>query len=278
MRRWCLFTGVFFTLLLSDSSNAQQNADQLLARKHYELGAQLYKTSDYSRALVEFQESYRLSKKPGLLFNLARCHEVLANLEKAIKYYRMYLAQVPGTLKRSLVESRLRNLEKRAAASSAAVPPGKVAPVLVPVKPPPTLPPEKPAQVKPAVEPTVTDEGPSRPGKWKRTAAWIALGTGGALLVTGIVFGTMASGKATDYEEAAKDQTYDDLADLRQEGESLETAQVGLMVAGSVVAAAGAGLLLWYYLGGEKEGEPASAMVAPVISETSVGLCGQLRF
>ncbi len=48
-------------LLLSIPAGAQQDPNQLLARKHYELGAQLYKTSDYTRALKEFERAYELS-------------------------------------------------------------------------------------------------------------------------------------------------------------------------------------------------------------------------
>ena len=287
MRRWCCCTGIVFLLVSGGVAQAQPSADQLLAKRHYQLGAQLYKTSDYTRALAEFQEAYRLSKKPGLLFNLARCHEVLANLEQSIKYYRMYLAQVPGTSKRSLVQSRLRNLEKRLAAQKpkqAPDSPGAPQPVKVkePVKPIPATPPAAPEPSEPAemAGAGAVDTGPSPASirRWKRTAGWIALGTGGALLVTGIVFGAMASGKAADYEEAARDQTYDDLSDLREEGESLQSTQIGLMVAGGVLAAAGGGLLLWHYMGKKKDEADSAAMVAPMITESCVGLLGRLRF
>ncbi len=109
-RRW-IFGAVLSLLLLYNSVNAQHSPKQLVAKKHYELGAQLYKTSDYKQALVEFTKAYQLSKKPGL-FNIARCHEVMANLEQAVRYYKQYLAQVPKAPNRSLVETRLANLEK----------------------------------------------------------------------------------------------------------------------------------------------------------------------
>ena len=275
-------------MLLCGNAGAQQSPNQLLAKKHYELGAQLYKTSNYRQALVEFSKAYELSKKPGLLFNIARCHEVMANLELAVKYYKQYLAEVPKAPKRSLVETRLANLERNLAEGKAKA---KSAPTPVPVKhalpepkmqpkpvPPPT--PVKPApqqQPEPLVKP---DQGPTDvtgPGRWKRTAGWIALGTGGALLVTGIVFGAMASAKASDYEEAAKEQYYKNLGDLRDEGETLESTQIGLMVAGGVLAAAGGGLLLWHYMG-RKNDQVASTTVAPMITDNTVGLMGQLRF
>ena len=179
MIRRCLHLGLVGALLLaSGQSRAQQDPNHLLAKKHYELGAQLYKTSDYTRALKEFQRAYELSKKPGLLFNLARCHEVLANVKQAMDYYRLYLEKVPGASNRALVDTRLRNLKGRLKEREARRTPRPVEPRPAPVKP---------ASVKPASEPasapTPVSEGPadeSQPGQWKRTAGWIALGTGGA--------------------------------------------------------------------------------------------------
>ena len=52
-------------LVLPLTAGAQTAAVKRLARKHYELGEQLYKISNYSRALAEFQEAYRLYPKPG---------------------------------------------------------------------------------------------------------------------------------------------------------------------------------------------------------------------
>ena len=295
MRRWCFFAGVTLSLFLCGSVSAQQNPGQLVAKKHYELGAQLYKTSDYKQALVEFSKAYSLSKKSELLFNIARCHEVMANLEQAVKYYRMYLAQVPKAPKRSLVEIRLGNLEKELAERKARVKPAP-APAPAPVKPAlpgPKKEPEKiaptPAPVRPAPQgdPVVTtdsgatDNGPAQAGprKWKHTAGWIALGTGSALLVTGIVFGAMASGKASDYEDAAKEQYYKNLGEMRDEGETLQSTQIGLMVAGGVLAAAGGGLLLWHHMGRKKSDElETAAVVAPMITDSTVGLMGRLRF
>ena len=282
----CWMFGAVLSLFVCSSVAAQQNPKQLLAKKHYELGAQLYKTSNYRQALVEFTKAYQLAKKPGLLFNIARCHEVMANLEQAVKYYRVFLAQVPTAPNRSLVETRLANLEKVLAERNAKK--EKPTPPPEPKKPPPEpkkMPVESaPVPVTPAPKPesvvqaTPASVNDARPLRWKRTAGWIALGTGGALLVTGIVFGAMASGKASDYEEAAKEQYYKNLGELRDEGESLESTQIGLMVAGGVLAAAGGGLLLWHYLGRKNNRVDSTALVVPLMTDNAVGLMGQLRF
>ena len=214
---------------------------------------------------------------------------MLADLEQAVKFYRMYMAQMPKAPNRSLVESRLRTLEKRLAAL-------KVPQALDSSKPLPPVPEKQPAQPSPASptplvspEPSEsaktssgpTDTGPSPPPArhWKRTAGWVALGTGSALLVTGIVFGALASAKTSDYQEAAKTTPYDHLGDLRDEGEALESTQIGLMVAGGVLAAAGGGLLLWHHMGRRKKDKPGAAtVVAPLITDTVVGLMGHLQF
>ena len=284
MGRRCIIVGAILPLLMCGNVLAQHNADQLVAQKHYELGAQLYKTSNYTRALAEFQEAYRLSKKPGLLFNIARCHEVMASLEQAVKHYRLYLAQVPRASNRSLVESRLRNLENVLAARKAKEPKPAPAPPKAP-PPEPRSEPVKPAPAPPRAAPDapgrvdVTRSTATAPRRWKKTAGWVALGTGGALLVTGIVFGAMASSKWSDYKEAAKTTPYELLGDLRDEGEALESTQIGLMVAGGVLAAAGGGLLLWHHMGRKKKDEQVTAtIVAPLISHSTVGLMGRIQF
>lgn len=287
MIKWWLLMGAVVSLLLCGSAGAQQSPNQLLAKKHFELGAQLYKTSNYRQALVEFSKAYQLSKKPGLQFNIARCHEVMANLEEAVKYYRMYLAQVPRAPNRALVETRLANLEKVLSERKA-----RAKPALAPMRLPPAGPkrepvkPVEPAPVVPTLKPRpepVVEAGPAPadtgPRKWKRTVGWIALGTGGALVVTGIVFGAMASSKTSDYEEAAKTQTYKELGDMHDEGEILQSTQIGLTVAGGVLAAVGGGLLLWHHMGRRKNDEPSTAtVIAPVITDNTVGLMGRMQF
>ena len=92
---------------------ARSDQEKSLAQKRYKVGEQLYAISQYSKALVEFTEAYRLYPVPAMLFNIARCHEVTANLKDALKYYKLYLQKVPTSPKRSLVEARIKSLEAR---------------------------------------------------------------------------------------------------------------------------------------------------------------------
>lgn len=252
MRRLLQVLTLAALLVFAPPAGAQSDAEKQLAKKHYELGEQFYKISNYPRALVEFSSAYKLYPLPGLLFNIARCHEVMANLEKARDHYKLYLKRMPRSPKYSLVELRIKTLEQRLAAREAKRTPKPKPPLPAPVKPDdPGVPASVPAAPKPdeptspVVAPVTPVDEPTAPWGWKRTAGWTAVGVGGAALVAGVVLGAMASGKAAEYEDNKDTYFWDDLEELRESGESLEAGQIALLVAGGVIAAAGAGLLLW---------------------------------
>lgn len=286
MRRTTIIGVAVLLVLGAGPLSAQPSGDMLVARKHYELGEQLYKTSDYSGALTAFTKAYRLSNKPALLFNLARCHEVMADLDLAVKFYRQYLAQVPGAPNRPLVESRLRNLEarlaRRKADAAAAAPAPSSSPATQPASPAvPASQPAPTAASEAAASPTA-DQPPAAidppPGDWKRPAGWVSVGVGGAALIAGVIVGSMAAAKATDYEEAANTTLYDDLAGMRDEGQALQSAQIALLVVGGILAAAGGGLLLWDHLGRAERTPAQPAVLAPVLTRDYVGFSGRIQF
>jgi tetratricopeptide (TPR) repeat protein len=97
------------------TSHAQGAPGVDLARKHSDLARKLYQTSQHGEALVEFKKAYELAPLPDLLFNIARCHEVLAQLEEAVRHYQLYLDQRRDAPDRALVELRIANLRQRLA-------------------------------------------------------------------------------------------------------------------------------------------------------------------
>jgi tetratricopeptide (TPR) repeat protein len=88
-----------------------------LPNNSFFLGKTYYDQGAYKKAVKLFEESLRLSKKPDLLYNIAKCHESLGNLEKAIKSYESYLKKTGRS--DSVIEARLRNLKQRFAAQKA---------------------------------------------------------------------------------------------------------------------------------------------------------------
>jgi len=201
-----------------------------VARKHYELGETLYQTSSYGAALAEFEKAYALEPLPELLFNIARCHEVLANLEQAIKNYEAYLEKKPGADNRPLVEARLKNLRKRLAEASS-----KVKPEQNPVPP----------SGKPVPE-------PSDPRSWMKITGWTAVGVGAASLGLGVIFGALGGSKDEEFDTASgENRPYGELTEIDDAGQSYNIAMAVSMITGGVLAAAGAGILLGYYMGGD---------------------------
>jgi tetratricopeptide (TPR) repeat protein len=91
-----------------------------LARAHYKSGAAYYQRGKYVDAIREFEQSYELSRKPDILYNLAQCHDKLGQRDKVVGYLRRYLKDKPKADDREQVEAWLGNLEKALAADRAA--------------------------------------------------------------------------------------------------------------------------------------------------------------
>jgi predicted DNA-binding protein YlxM (UPF0122 family) len=133
------------------------------AKAHFLAGQSYYEQASYTDALREFNEAYRISKRPALLYNIARCHEALENYADAVKMLEAYLDQAPDTSDRAAVETRIANLKERQAARE--------------VKPQP------PAAVQ---APPPTTSTPPAPPHRKRVYTWIVGGVGVAALASAL--------------------------------------------------------------------------------------------
>src|SRR6476661_5068713 len=69
-------------------------ADQ--AREHYERGLAKYNLAEFDAAIVEFKQSYELSKAPRLLFNIAQAYRLKKDYESALYFYSTYLRADPN--------------------------------------------------------------------------------------------------------------------------------------------------------------------------------------
>lgn len=88
-------------------SDARERAEQL-----YYNGEALYEEGQYEAAILAFEEAYRLSGEPLLLYNIANAYERLGELDHAIDYLTRYRAFAPPDERESL-RRRVRNLERR---------------------------------------------------------------------------------------------------------------------------------------------------------------------
>ena len=262
-------------------SEPTAEATETPAQAAYRAGVEHFKAKRFEDAVREFNKAYRLDPNPVLVFNMARAFEELKQYEAAIEFYRRYLTMAPDAPDRQTVEDSLRTLEilkgktaiQPVLLSVVSTPDGAavfvdgrqvgVTPLKVEVAPGPhfiaveragflrsseelTLEAGKPIERKLVLVP---DAGTTSPAQAEapsdNTWAWIALGTGGALLAGGGVTGWQAVKKADKLDQIdddpsiADEDTYDT---LRDEGQTYALATDALIVVGGL--ALGTGLIL----------------------------------
>ncbi len=84
-------------------ANAQPKGDMVeQAKQFFEAGRQAYEAGQYAVAIAAFEEAYRLSPRPPVLFSLAQSYRRQyfvdsdpAKLKRAIDLYQQYLKDVP---------------------------------------------------------------------------------------------------------------------------------------------------------------------------------------
>lgn len=279
--RWIGLWAVLGIICWTTAGWAERSPTHDLAKKHFELGNTYYEVSNYAQALAEFQKAYELEPLPGLIYNIARCHELLNNLKEAIAQYRLFLEKSPESKDRATVELRIKNLEKRLEQTreTSPTPPQAQAKPTEAVPTPAASPRGNP---EPPVAGVVTEEAPrpsARPRSWKWQTGWIALGVGGASLIAGIISGAMVSSKNSEFEQGVQqNKTYSTLSDIRSSGQSFEKVEIATLVIGGVGLAAGGGLLLWEALGGSSETSSNQTALLPYAGPAGAGLSFSSRF
>ncbi len=178
-------------LAISGAAYAQGKPSDARARELFLKGDAAYAEARYEDALAAFQESYDLSGRPQLLFNIANALERLGRLSEAVDTLEKYLAS--GKVKdKAVVETRLANLKKRLDEQKKAEEKAareeeekKQREADAQKKPPP--PPPPPPEEKPRILP------------------WALVGGGGVLVVTGAVFGVLTLSARSDAKSGCTD-------------------------------------------------------------------------
>ncbi|MBM4391420.1 MAG: tetratricopeptide repeat protein [Deltaproteobacteria bacterium] len=114
-------------LILLLSLALAQSPDDLRARELYENGEILYEEGRYEDAIVAFEEAYRLSARPLLLFNIANAQERLGHWEEAHTTLSRYRAYATAG-EREVLDRRISNLERRIAEHKSSAPATATAP------------------------------------------------------------------------------------------------------------------------------------------------------
>jgi len=135
----------FALLLLSTAVAFAQPSpkDMEAAKKNFQEGKALYEKGKFEESVPKFLESYRLSKRPQLLYNVGLAYEDAKDPDLATLYYKKYLKEAPADdANRADAEARLAKL-------------GGVA--TPPVDPKGPVTPDAPVEIKPAGTYTAKD-------------------------------------------------------------------------------------------------------------------------
>lgn len=191
------------------------------AREHYERGLAKYNLAEFDAAIVEFKQSYELSKAPRLLFNIAQAYRLKKDYASALYFYNTYLRADPNPPNREDVDAKIDEMKR-------ALDAGKQAAATTP----------RPDEHASAPPPRV-DRRPSR--RTLELAGAIVLGAGVVSCgVGGGMLGLSASDAATLHRvaqsgmpwTAANQATYN-------EGNRADVAGVVLLSAGGALVIAG---------------------------------------
>jgi hypothetical protein len=160
-------------LLLALSTSARAAPGLPEAKAHLERAQAYLKLKQPRQAIVEFEEAFKWSGGPNMLYNIGECYRALgmapggapADLQQAIEHFRRFLAMQPRDRDRPRIEKWISEMQDRIVEAS--LPAGAAPPTSTTSAPPPTA-----ATAAPA-PPTVP---PSRqpPAKSPPTVATVA--------------------------------------------------------------------------------------------------------
>jgi tetratricopeptide (TPR) repeat protein len=89
------------------------------AKAAYNAAAAAYEAGDYQTAIDGFLKAYELSKKPVILFDVARAETKLGHEQLAIDYLKRYLAAAPDAIDAPSVRAEIAAREQAMASHSA---------------------------------------------------------------------------------------------------------------------------------------------------------------
>ena len=87
--------------------------DRARAAEHFALAQSAEKRKDWRAAIAEYEEAYRLSPHPSVLYNIGLDYEHLTSWRQAARYFLRYLDEGPEAADRESVLARVRRLREK---------------------------------------------------------------------------------------------------------------------------------------------------------------------
>jgi tetratricopeptide (TPR) repeat protein len=151
-------------------TNKPTAQDSEAAHSAYNLGKRFFDEADYTTAIHNFADAYKLDcTKPELLLNIARANELLGNRAEAVRALETYLQRATNATEddKAQLQRRIDNLKALIAQQTPVVAPPPPVSTTTAVAPPPPLPPV-----------TVEERHHTIP-------PWILIGIGGVAVIAG---------------------------------------------------------------------------------------------
>ena len=262
MKRGLLIAALVCAAIAPAHANTE---DDERAKAHFLAGESYYDQASYTDALREFNEAYRISKRPALLYNIARCFEALEQYDDAVHMLERYLQEDPQTTDRESVETRIKNLKQREAAQKKATPPPAPAPA-APVKPATTA---TTATTAAATRTSAAAPAPHR----KRLYTWIVGGVGVAALAAALGTGVASQLSYNDLSSKCSGNvcnpaTVPNAQSKIDSGKKLALATDILVPVGAAAVATG---VVLFFVEGRHKREHAS-LVVPLVGPSLGGV------
>lgn len=235
---------IVFAVLLGTWSSPVRADDRDEALALFEQSDRAYKAGEFEKAAELLRAAYDLYPEPLLLYNLGRAQEGFGDVAGAVESYERYLEAADDIKDRGAIERRIDTLKAQLAKQ------------------------ERDAkrlaeeQERRRREEEERRRNPPRPidrrPPLQKYGPWIAMGSGGAIVLTGAYFGIRAS---TRHDDAVAAPIQRDAAALQRSAERSATIANVLFVVGGATIASGLAWKLWQWQSGATTS--ARVQVAP---------------
>lgn len=219
----------------------QAQDDEAAARQHFRLGTAYYENGQFPEAAREFEEAYRLSHRPRLLYNAYLAYRDMQDLPSSARTLRQFLAESTDLeqTERDQLQARLTAIDAALARQQTSMPPDST---------PPAETPSTQASDPPA------DASPASGGFHPSPVGFVIGGVGVALEVAAIITGVLSSADYATLSSQCSNGICPDRQDLRDaqsRGQMLATLTDVLWVSGVVAIGVGVALIFALQEGGE---------------------------
>lgn len=253
----CLVVG-----LPTASAQAPDEKTELEAKRQFQIGLDLYNHGEFAEAAERFEESYKLSGRAKLLYNVYLAYRDAQNLPKAIEALRGFIEAEPDDERVPGLRVRLEIMEKSVAERGSTTPSGDGGQ-------------EGGADTTGTSSSSTADEGKQpTPGDSSKTlmlVGFITGGVGAAAAIGGVVTGILANGANRELDQlcgtdrVCEASTLGQATTLSSRIRTMSLVTDILLIGGGVTLAAGATLAL-LMLRKQSGSAPENDATAPAVS------------